>query len=240
MNRRFYPLDRCWWRSPPSWVKAGQWKGRLFHKAAKGAAREQRLLMSSLVQQPTDWSRDGRFVLYAMLDPKTQWDLCYLPMKSDSPTDDRKPVSLMQADHNEHNGQFSPDGRSIAYQSDESGTWEVYLRGFPESAPGTWQQISTGGGVRLRWRPDGKERFYIDSNGNLMAVPMKPGTNVDASTPQALFKTRYIDWVPWETNYVPSRDGQRFLFKTFVDDGYVSPITVLLNWPAALRRDASR
>ena len=107
----------------------------LFRMSAIGIGREERLLKSPLVQHVNDWSLDGRFVVFAMLDPTTQWDLWLLPMKMDSPAMSGTPARLLQSPFNEYNGQLSPDGKWLAYQSDESGDWDVYLREVGATRP---------------------------------------------------------------------------------------------------------
>jgi eukaryotic-like serine/threonine-protein kinase len=124
----------------------------LFEKPANGTADEQPLLVTSQGKSPLDWSRDGRFLLYSAQDPKTASDLWALPM-----TGDRKPLPVLHSSFDEIEGQFSPDTRWIAYASNESGRYEIYIRTFPE-AGGKWQ-ISTGGGMQPRWSRDGRELF---------------------------------------------------------------------------------
>lgn len=210
----------------------------MYEKASSGATREEPLFRSNLIDHPTDWSRDGRFIVYARLDPKTQWDLWVVPVVPEQKGGERKPLPYLRTEFNEHNGQLSPDGRWMAYSSDESGRSEVYVRGFPEL--GARWQISTDGGVQPRWRGDGKELFYLSADGTLMAVAVPLETTFKASAPRALFKTRIAEF-EYEseiarTNYVPAGDGQRFLINTIIEEAAPSPVTVVLNWAAALRR----
>jgi Tol biopolymer transport system component len=207
----------------------------LFRKATTGGGREERLLKSSLVQHPTDWSRDGRFVAFSMLDRKTQWDLWMLPMNSQTASGERVPVPLLQTPFNEYNGRLSPDGRWMAYQSDESGVWEIYVREVATSTESARRQLSMDGGVWPVWRRDGRELFYMAADGTLMTVAVKLGRDLESSAPRALFKTKVAElWNPIR-NYSVARDGQRFLINTRVDEASSPPITVTLNWPA-LRR----
>ena len=101
-----------------------------------------------------DWSADGRFLLYDSLDPKRGFDMWALPLEGE-----RKPFEVVQTDFNEGLGQFSPDGRWIAYQSDKTGRFEIYVRPFP--GPGDDVRVSIDGGAQVRWNPNGKELFYI-------------------------------------------------------------------------------
>ena len=120
---------------------------------------------------PTDWSADGRFLLYRSLDPKTSFDIWALSMT------DRKPFPVVKTDHEERDAQFSPDGKWIAYQSNETGQFEIWVSPFP--FPGTpvkadeRQQFSIGGGTQVRWARDGNEIFYTTLDGRLMAVPVR-------------------------------------------------------------------
>jgi hypothetical protein len=146
---------------------------------------------------------------------------------------DRKPFPFVQTDFDERDGQFSPDGMWIAYQSNESGRFEIYVQSFPGG--GKWQ-ISTNGGAQARWRRDGKELFYIALDARLMAVPVRLASDrkvVDASSPTPLFDTRVGGALQGNLRqqYVVSADGQRFLMNTVTQDPSItSPITVILNW----------
>lgn len=134
-------------------------------------------------------------------------------------------------------GQFSPDGRWIAYSSNESGRREVYVRGFapdrvPAAAIGKWQ-ISTAGGDKPRWRRDGRELYYLAPDGKLMAVPVTLGSTFDVGIATPLFDIRVVGFGPYDV----AADG-RFLMLTPVDDAprTSSPITLVLNWQAGLGR----
>ena len=208
----------------------------VFRMSATGIGREQRLLTSPLIQHANDWSRDGRFVLFAMLDPKTQWDIWLLPVKGDASARTPAPSALVQSPANEYNAQVSPDGEWIAYQSDESGDWEIYLRKIDPPDRGTLTQISSGGAVWPVWRRDGGELFYITNDGSLMTVAIKLGRELEASEPQLLFKTNVAElWNPVR-NYAAARDGRRFLINARIEGTGQAPITVTLNWPASLQR----
>jgi len=121
----------------------------LYRKSAGGVGAEELLLKSAQTKLPDDWSRDGRSILFQSLDPKTSWDVWILPLEGD-----RTPRPVVQTRFNELQGSFSPDGRWIAYVSDESGRSEVYVQSFPPSG-GKWQ-ISISGGVQPRWRAMGR------------------------------------------------------------------------------------
>jgi serine/threonine protein kinase len=202
----------------------------LYRKAANGATDEEPLLKSDENKIPTSWSRDGRFLLYQALDPNTgKFSLWALPLEGD-----KKPFLFLRTAFNDSQGQFSPDGRLVAYDSDESGRDEIYVRTFsPDSSAaasdsgGKWL-ISTGGGGQPRWSGDGKELYYQAPYGKLMAVGIATNPVFRAGLPKALFQapSRYWDITP---------DGKRFLFAVPTEQGQV-PFTVLLNWQAELKK----
>ena len=158
--------------------------------------------------------------------PNTRRDIWALPVDSQ-----RMPFPVVETPFNEGNAQFSPDGRWIAYQSDESGRIEIYMQPF--RGPGRKVRISGGGGVQVRWRRDGKELFYLAPDNRLMAVQLRfdpSGENVEARTPVPLFMTR-LAGIPGDygqRHYMVSDDGQRFLMDTLTEVSI--PITVVLNW----------
>ncbi len=132
--------------------------------------------------------------------------------------------------------QLSPDGRWVAYASDESGRAEVYVQTFPASG-GKWQ-ISTGGGDAPQWRRDGRELFYLSPDKTLMAVAIAAGDTLEPGSPVALFPTRVpTGSLTSDRNHlVVAADGQRFLVNNLIDEGNPSPITFVLNWAANLKR----
>jgi len=210
----------------------------LYQQDSRGAGPGEILLRGNRVVHPRDWSSDGRFLVYDALDPKTQWDISILPMELGTTGANQTPVPFLQTEFNEYNGQFSANGRLMAYMSDETGTFEVYVAPFPATRNWWRKRISNNGGSQPRWRRDGKELFYIAPDGTLMAVPIAEDT-FEAGTPRTLFKTRIAGVNslirPLNlTNYAVTGDGQRFLITSEVDDSPPSSITVLSNWPAAL------
>jgi hypothetical protein len=136
------------------------------------------------------------------------------------------------------NGQFSPDRKWVAYNSNETGKWEVYVTSFPE--PGGKWQISTGGGEQPRWRGDGKELFYLSSDGRVMAVAVTTGAHFSSGPPMALFQANprqpvsYLDIFAYDV----TRDGQKFLINTDVRQTEAVPLAVVLNWSAKLNNDS--
>ena len=198
----------------------------LFQKMASGAGQEQLLFKSPLAKLPTDWSSDGRYLLCNTVDPKTRWDLWVLSLTGES-----RMEIFLQTPSSELRACFAPNGRWIAYQSDESGRMEVYVQNFP--ATGAKWQVSTGGGTYPRFRRDGKELFYLSADRHLMAVEVKPDAAGFAyGSPKSLFETRISGKDDRPGNqYVVTSDGQRFLINNVAGEGY-SPITILLNWAA--------
>jgi Tol biopolymer transport system component len=197
----------------------------LYVKSASGAGGDQVLLSTPEDKAPSDWSHDGRFLLYRNTGPKTGYDLWALPT-----TGDRKQFPVAETEFEERDGQFSPDGKWVAYQSNESGRFEIYVQPFP--GPGGKWQVSTNGGAQVRWRPDGKELFYIAMDAKLMAVPIALGGNQpEIGAPVALFTTRLGGAVQGiaKQQYVVSANGQRFLINTVTNEP-ASPISVILNW----------
>ena len=176
---------------------------------------------------PTDWSSDGRYITYFRTDAKTQLDQWVLPLFGD-----RKPFPYAHGPSNESQGQFSPDGKWMAYVSDESGTDEIYVASLP--TPGGLRLVSTGGGNRPRWRRDGQELFYIASDHKLMAVSVKTGATFAAGTPRALFETKVPNLV-LSQSYSVSADGQRFLLTAPLDVPS-TPLTLIQNWTAGLNK----
>ncbi|MBA2525783.1 MAG: serine/threonine-protein kinase [Pyrinomonadaceae bacterium] len=201
----------------------------LYQKIASGLGNEEVLLKSSETKEPDDWSSDGQFIVYQTSNPKTKWDLWVLPMSGE-----RQPFPFLQTEFNEQQAQFSPDGKWIAYTSDESGAPEVYLQTFPASA-GKWR-ISTGGGGQPKWRRDGRELFYIAADRKLMAVDVKLGATFEAGVPKALFGTRVLTLTDnFRNHYAVTADGQRFLINSNVEETSIAPISVVVNWTADLK-----
>jgi len=191
-------------------------------------ASEELLLATADPKFPTDWSADGRFLLYETLSPKRGLDLWALPMDGS-----RKPFEVVQTDFNEGLGQFSPDGKWVAYQSDRTGRAEIYLRPFP--GPGADVRVSVDGGAQVRWNSNSKELFYIATDNRLMAVPIRflpDGITAESGTPFSLFATTLGNpGGPVNRQlYVVTPGGQSFVMNSATGEANASPITVILNW----------
>ncbi len=208
-------------------------KFHLYQKISSGAGNDELLLKTDYNAFADDWlsEKAGELLLYESDSPKTRYDLWVLPL-----TGERKPYPFLQTEFNETHSQFSPDGRFVAYVSDESGRAEVYVQSFP-AAGGKWQ-ISTGGGDQPQWRRDGRELFYIAPDKTLMAVPIAAGNSFEPGSPVALFATSIpLGSLTADRNhFVVAADGQRFLINNLVDEGSKQPITLVLNWATDLKR----
>ena len=198
----------------------------LYVKPASGSGNEELLLKSSGSKTPADWSLDGEFILYSERNPKGKYDLWVLPLEGD-----KMPRPFGQDKFRKVGATFSPDGKWVAYSSDESGQVEVYVQPFP--GPGAKHQVSTSGGFRPIWRRDGKELFYVTTDRKLMAVELNTDSTFGYSLPKPLFDTRIRGGL---RAYAVSRDGQRFLINDLIESSGPSPITVVLNWTADLKR----
>ena len=170
-----------------------------------------------------DWSPDGQVILYSRESRDSRSDLLAIPVR-----EPRRQIEVAATMFNEGDARFSPDGRWVAYISDETGMARVFVRPFP--GPGPNRQVSSGIGIVPRWRRDGQELFYVDERGQLVAVPVvRGGASLDFGTPRVLFKLPDGS----DGTFEPAPDGQRFLVTKAVADA--SPITVILNWRPAAR-----
>ena len=208
--------------------------------AKHGATKEEVLFHSDSIKSPLDWSSDGRWLLYVERAKDTGRDLWVLPDANGPAGGDRKPIPYLVTPFNEDQARFSPDGKWVAYSSNESGTTEVYARPFPASSGGKWL-VSNGGGNEVTWRPDGKELFYIAPSGALMAVEVRAtGSALEVGAPKQLFRTQILGGLGSGTNtawrYAVSKDGQRFLMNAAIEQTASVPITVVTNWTASLKK----
>ncbi|HEV8231856.1 MAG TPA: hypothetical protein VGQ75_05880, partial [Thermoanaerobaculia bacterium] len=212
----------------------------LYEKPASGSGEPRLAVGSSADKFPTDWSHDGRFIVYHTFggfvpekdrpaQGKTFWDIWVAPM------DGGKPFPFLATKAVEVQGQISPDGRWIAYTSDESGRLEVYVTRFPDKR-GRWQ-ISSTGGTQPWWRGDGREIFYLGPDQTLMSVGVQAGDSFESGAPTALFRASFPMLIPaYWANYGVTPDGQRFLVSELVTETASTPINVVLNWTAALKK----
>jgi Tol biopolymer transport system component len=212
--------------------------GDVYTKASIGVGLEQPLIGSPMLGVPYSWSADGQFLLYGDGAPRDVFAMAISGATSHPAAHsdqgiqpDRKPIGVATSPFDERMGQFSPDGRWVAYHSNESGRYEIYVVPFPAGG-GKWQ-ISTGGGISPRWRTDGKELFFIAPDAKMMAAGVStPGTSFEAASPVALFQTRLVGGGANTNNkqqYAVSADG-RFLINVPAGDSATAPITLILNW----------
>jgi Tol biopolymer transport system component len=204
---------------------------KIFGKAANGAGDEETIASPSMPVATFDWSRDGRYILHLAIGATTGPDLFAYDLK------ERKDTVLVQTQYNESQGQFSPDGHWVAYSSDESSRFEVFVRSFTGNSR---FQISANGGGQARWRGDGKELYYI-SEGKLMVVPIKEdAATFVRGTPRVLFEARALMGAigsgPQGYVYDVTRDGNRFLVIDRGDVGADQPLTLITNWQAGVRK----
>jgi dipeptidyl aminopeptidase/acylaminoacyl peptidase len=205
-------------------------RGLGFHlvlKNADGSGSEEEVadLGALAMTNSWDWSRDGKYVLFGK--GNELWSLSW---------PERVAKPLLQAKWTVRNAQFSPDGRWIAYASNETGSMEIYVSPFPNGS-GKWQ-VSSAGGEEPRWRQDGKELFYLSADGKMMAVAVTTGASFKAGSPVALFQIHRRQPVSAQDvfSYDVSGDGQRFLIGTKVDEANAAPLSITLNWASEMEK----
>jgi Tol biopolymer transport system component/predicted Ser/Thr protein kinase len=197
----------------------------VYRRATTGAAQEEALDKAPRAKFPTDWSRDGRYIVEEMLAASsTLDDIWVFPLFGD-----RKPFPYLQTEFNERFAKLSPNGQWLAYQSDESRRYETYVQTFPK--PGGKWQVSTNGGERPVWSRDGKELFYLSADGKMMAVEIKGGQNFERGAPKPLFDVR-LNAEAW---FDVGKDG-RFLVPVQIEQAASAPMTVVVNWTAGLKK----
>jgi eukaryotic-like serine/threonine-protein kinase len=208
-----------------------------YDRDLKGAGDERPVqIPTSVAKLPMSLSPDGRYLLYATQVPGTGVDLWAVALNGE-----RKAFPLVQTPFDEMAGQFSPDGRWIAYQSNESERFEIYVRPFLQA--GAAIQVSSAGGTQARWGPNGKELFYLAPDSRLMSVPMREtadGKSLDPGSPIALFTARLATGlniypaVGTKQQYAVAPDG-RFLINMPVTGGSIPPITIAVGWQSGTR-----
>jgi len=217
------------WSPDSSRIAFTRRDGRLYRKNADGTGEEEPLPVSGQNPTPTNWSHDGRYLLYTMPNAQGSVDIWVLPLEGGS-----KPFPFLSTPAEERDGVFSPDGRWVAYSSNETGARQIYVRPFSSSVRGKWL-VSNGTSLGApSWRQDGKELYYVAADGSVMAVPISANQGFQAGEPKTLFK------LPSDSvlNAV-TPDGNRFLVGDAANSTQPSslpPFTVVLNWQAGLKK----
>jgi serine/threonine protein kinase/Tol biopolymer transport system component len=201
----------------------------IFLKPADGSSGLERLTTSEFLQFPMSWSPDGQLLAFGEIDPNSGYDIWVLRLS------DHKAQPFLRTQYNESVPRFSPDGHWLAYVSDESGRWEVYVQPYP--GPGGKWQISTEGGMEPTWNPKGGELFYRLGD-KMMSVSVAIEPTFKAGKPRVLFEKHYEPTPATGPNYDLSPDGQRFLMLKPSDQETAAPIqiNVVLNWSEELKR----
>jgi len=198
---------------------------KIYQKAANNTGAEE--VLETAFRQPREASRDGRYLFTVTLGNNDIW---VLPLFGD-----RKPFPYVHTEFQENQPRLSPDGRWLAYRSDESKRDEIYVVSFPQ--PGGKWQISTEGGHAPVWSRDGRELYYYSLDNKIMAVEIKPsapGSQLQYGAPKALFEVR-IPSNGVNVGFEVGRDG-RFLVPALVEQQASTPMTVVLNWPRLLQK----
>jgi Tol biopolymer transport system component len=204
----------------------------LVRKDVSGSADEQRVTELGRLREPSDWSRDGRFILFSESNLETNQYLWVLPVTPEGkPVEGEQPKPYLHSPFNEGSGRFSPEPNPhwVAYQSDETGRYEIFIASFPE--PRRKLQITSGGGTFPQWGPDGRELFYISADDKLMVVGLKIGREgIEPSAPHELFPLNSV----LRSIYAVAPDGKRILVNQVEVD--LAPLEVIVNWPALLKK----
>ena len=201
----------------------------LYVRDASGAGNDEMLYQSKNWCLPNDWSPNNQYILFFEVDPKTKYDLWVLRL-----SEPKKAFPFLVTEANEANARFSPDGKWVAYASDESGQPEVYVQPFLAEKSGKWQ-VSTNGGFTPGWSKDGKELFYLSQDNQIMCSAVKPGSVFESTVPKPLFAIHpyYVRRIAgWNDVFEPAPDGRFAVHAALAS----SPpnITVILNWPILL------
>ena len=205
----------------------GVWN--VYLKSTSGLTEAEPIHKSDTAERASDWSADGRYILIEAESPKTMRDLWVIPLEGS-----REPIHFLETAFDEMQARFSPDGHWIAYTSNETGKFEVYVQPFPGS--GAKWQISTKGGGEPFWRRDGKELFYVTPDKKIMAVDIDLSPALSVGAPKPLFDVKIQGPIGTDnrSHFVASADGQHFLVQITTEGSDFSPVTVVMNWMAGL------
>jgi serine/threonine protein kinase len=223
--------------SNPVWSPDGKWiyyssnrsRNGIYRRASDGTGGEETVLATEGIYiTTTSISSDGKYLAFERIDPKsaTKADAYALPLFGD-----RTPMPLVNTSANEVLPRFSPDGKWVAYMSDETGRYELYIKPFPGTGK---YQVSTTGGFVGYWRGDGRELFYM-SRGSLYAVDVQEkGKALELGTPHLLAKLATVDGPGGP--FVPAEDGKRFLVNALGEEKGIQTLTLVNNWTADLKK----
>jgi Tol biopolymer transport system component len=219
-----YPL---WTPDASRIVFSSQREGpfNLYWKSVNGSGPVERLISSQNHQFPQSFSSDGKQLIVREDDPETQSDLLVLSME-----EERRVQNLLRTPYIEVNAEISPDGTWFAYQSNESGELEIYIKPFSNPESERWK-VSTNGGVQPLWNRNGQELYYIEGTNRMMAVSVQTQPNLEVQRPTLLFEQQF-SLGPTGRTYDLSADGKRFLMirENQPADTTVARITIVLNW----------
>ena len=197
----------------------------IVRRPADGSGKPEVVLKNARGVEPLDFSRDGKWLLISMMDDKTADDLYRFDLET------KQSTALVQSQFAEWDAALSPDNRFVAYVSDRSGAEEVFVSPVGSDA-GLWQ-VSSAGGAVPRWRPDGRELFYLQPPDRLMSVEVLPGSVFQTSTPRLLFRAPFAETY---ATYDVAPDGQRFMALLSEERQLRRPLTVVSDWRAAIKR----
>jgi Tol biopolymer transport system component len=220
----------CWSPDGKHIIFSSDRKGHydLYEKAVDGGGKEELVFASEIAKYCESWSPDNKFLIFMTIsNDNTNFDIWTLPLFGD-----RKPLPFLQTEFDEFGGRLSPDGKRVLYESDDSGKHEVYVR--PLRGSGGKLLVSAAGGTIPGWSHDGKEIFYLSANNELMAAKVtQNGSEVAIDVARPLFQTQAESFLP---SFDVSPDGRRFIIVTAVPQKSPSPITVVVNWDAAFKK----
>jgi Tol biopolymer transport system component len=212
-------------------------ENRVVERPASGMGKESVLYRSTgIAYIPQSWSRDG------LVLAQTSGSFYLLPMSPEISGGERKPTPFPESPNNGRHPSISPDGRWLLYSSTQTGSREVFVESMPQSmggpAVGTRRRVSIAGGTQPAWRADGKELFYLATDGKMMSVAVDLGSvSLKLGEPEPLFQTR-LELDLYGRQYDVSADGKRFLLAQSLEESNSVPITVIVNWPALLKKGA--
>jgi Tol biopolymer transport system component len=215
------------WSPNGETIAFGQVTGAVNKKLINGSTQAERITKLT-GGAPSSWSMDGKYIAYTTT-PVTGGDIGLLPM-----SDDGKPEIFLHEAFDHTDPQISPNSKWMAYSANGSGRPEIYVVSFPKPE-GKWQ-ISINGGVKPRWRRDGKELFFMSLSGQLMAIDLNgDGTILQKGVPKSLFDAPGPRLQAWDYNYDVTQNGQRFLFNKVMESSEAPTITVISNWQGLLQ-----